>query len=226
MAGDNPTRRERRIRAVMAEATGIPPEDAGHVLLDQTISTTSVQRAELYEVEDSWLVLSVWPGELKDQALYLHSHGRGQRLAALDGHDGWSVYASPQLAFFTAPPDRRLYMTTELDVDAYPRQWEEGDTDWVGQYTPEAARGELWPWLLERGYASPEQDDLDWFLGVLSSRKAHLRPGMVAERTWSKVEAQDLDEKGELVGAVRSALNEILGVLDEPPVAADEPGQA
>jgi hypothetical protein len=77
----------------------------------------------------------------------------------------------------------------------------------------------LWPWLLERGYAGvTDESRLGWFLDRLGKlkRDAHLRPGIGLQRTWSRAVAAGMGQRGTLVGELRAAVTEVLGVLDEP----------
>jgi hypothetical protein len=52
-------------------------------------------------------------------------------------------------------------------------------------------------------------------LGKLK-RDAHLRPGIGLQRIWSQAEAVGIGQRGALVGELRAAVTEVLGVLDEP----------
>jgi hypothetical protein len=70
----------------------------------------------------------------------------------------------------------------------------------------------LWPWLLERQYAAPE-DDLDAFLGRLGRRDAHLRPGFAIQRTWLWPQAKEAGECGMLASEVRTAVTDVLTAL-------------
>ena len=91
----------------------------------------------------------------------------------------------------------------------------------MGAYSPEAVREELWPWLVSRGYAS-EQDGsrLEEFIGILGGRDAHLRPGITVYRVWPWREVEGSQERRSLVGEIREALEQVLHLLDEPPLPA------
>ena len=65
-------------------------------------------------------------------------------------------------------------------------------------------RGELWEWLLERGYASAQDEArLEPFLRALGRRFAHLRPSIHVSRSWQWQEAEALDDEGLLPGELR-----------------------
>jgi hypothetical protein len=218
--GEDPIRRKWRLRSLLREATGIQPERVGlvHVRLDTALGATTLQRAAL-EIDDRALTLHLWPGELKPQARALYSAGRAEPLAELDeGGDGpWRVAPQPLLGFRSAPQRVRVYLTCTLDAAAYARQWQDEDLARVGAHRPETVRPELWPWLLERGYASTaDEERLERFMRTLGKRSLHLRPSMHVSYTWSFAEAEALDEAGLLVGEIHEAVNRVLAALDEP----------
>lgn len=218
--GEDPTRRKWRLRSLLREATGIQPERVGlvHVRLDTALGATTLQRAAL-EIDDRALTLHLWPGELKPQAKALYSACRAEPLAALDegGAGPWRVVPQPLLGFRSAPQRVRVYLTCALDAATYARQWQDEDLARVGAHRPETVRPELWPWLLERGYASrADEERLERFMRTLGKRALHLRPSMHVSYTWSFAEAEALDDAGLLVGEIHEAINRVLAALDEP----------
>jgi hypothetical protein len=130
------------------------------------------------------------------------------------------------LAFHNAPAAQRLYLHCHLDPSDYIRRWSGKDFDQVGAHPHNRIREDLWPWLRERQYAGPEDDQqLDAFLHRLGRRDAHLRPSIEVQPTWPWAQAVDLDERGTLASEVRNAIAELLRALDEPlPPACNEPG--
>jgi hypothetical protein len=189
------------------------------VRLDTALGAASLQRAAL-EIDDERLTLHLWPGELKPQAEALYSAGRAERLAELDESSGpWRVEPQPLLGFRNAPKRIRVYLTCTLDAATYARRWQGEDWSHVGAHHREKVLPELWPWLLERGYASPpDAERLEPFMHSLGRRALHLRPSIHVSRTWSFNEAEALDDAGLLVGEIHAAINRVLGVLEEPPV--------
>jgi hypothetical protein len=177
----------------------------------------SLQRAAL-DIDDERLTLHLWPGELKAQAEHLYAGGHAERLCELleDG-DAWQVRPQPLLGFRNAPVRTRVYLTCELDPGEYARRWQGEDWKRVGAHHRNHILPDLWPWLLERGYAS--EDDtarLEPFLRALGRRFAHLRPSMHVSRSWGWEEAERLDDEGLLPGEIHAALNRALALLDEP----------
>jgi hypothetical protein len=234
--GTDPVRRKWRLRSLLAEASGIDTERAGlvHIRLDAALEVGSLQRAAL-EVEGSSggagesaserLTLHLWPGELKAQAEQLYSGGRAERLCELlTGQDGdcWSVQPQPLLGFRNAPVRTRVYLTCKLDPGEYARRWQGEDWKRVGAHHRSHVREDLWPWLLQRGYASERDGErLEPFLRALGRRFAHLRPSMHVSRSWEWAEAERLDDEGLLAGEIHRALNRVLALLDEPLLASD-----
>jgi hypothetical protein len=218
-AGVDPTRRARRLGTMLREATGLPTERGRlvHVRLDKGLGAVSLQRAAL-QLEPDFLTLHLWPGELKRQAEQLYASGNGERLAALasDGQP-WLVEPRPLLGFRGARESTRVYFTCNLDPITYAQRWGGEDFEQAGAHHRNHIHTKLWPWLLQRGYASPEDAPrLDPFLEALGRRFAHLRPSMHVWRSWPLQEAEDLDDAGLLVGEIRAALNQVLSILDEP----------
>lgn len=217
--GADPVRRKWRLRSLLREATGIEPERVGlvHVRLDKALGAQSLQRAALdFDAEDH-LTLHIWPGELKPQAEHLYAGGHAERLCALGESGGWRVEPQPLLGFRNAPKRTRVYLTCRLDPLVYARRWEGEDWPHVGAHHRNTILSELWPWLLERGYASErDAERLDPFLRALGRRFAHLRPSMHVARSWPWSEARRLEDEGLLAGAIRDAVNAVLAALEEP----------
>lgn len=102
------------------------------------------------------------------------------------------------------------------------RRWSEEDLARIGAFSHDRVRTELWPWLLDRGYAS-EQDTshLDAFLDRLGRCDAHLHARVSIARSWTWSDAEHLDTRGALVGELREAITTLLATLQEPPLPTD-----
>jgi hypothetical protein len=205
---------------LLREISAIEPEPSGvHVLLDKHAGVRSTQRLALSDVGGG-IVVALWPAELKPQADYLYTHGRGKAMVVAARERGWDVRPSPHLAFFTSAPSQRLYMAPEVDAEEYAERWEGVDARHIGQHSSEEVRQHLWPWLKERGYASAEDDDvMEQFLSLLGRRPAHFRPAMRFRRRWDLAEIDRLG-RNELASAVRTEVNAILRASGEPALPA------
>jgi hypothetical protein len=228
-AGEHDLRRQRRLMALLREATGLaeveperrPPFGAA-VMLDAAIKTKSTQRISLHQ-QDGSLTLCTWPAELKPQAEALYRTGRAQRLTDFVAeHPGtWQARPTVHLAFRTASPGQRLYLHCHLEISDYIHRWSGKDFAQIRAHHFHDIRETLWPWLRRRHYADPEDDQqLDAFLSRLGHRDAHLRPGIELRRTWPWAHAVDLDERRALATEIRTAVAELLTALDEPPLPA------
>jgi hypothetical protein len=222
-AGSHDLRLRRRLAALLREATGLDgagpgrdPEPSATVRLDAAAGTVSTQRITLWQQGED-LQLSSWPAELKPQAAALYQTGRARQLLDfLARHRGtWQAEPNVHLAYYTAAPDQRLWLTCGLDVADYVRRWTERDFAMVGSYSAAQVLQVLWPWLRDHQYTG-SADDLDAFLDRLGSRPALLRPGIRIWRSWPWPDAVRLDERGKLVVEVRAAAAELLTALDEP----------
>ncbi len=120
----------------------------------------------------------------------------------------------------------RVYLTCALDPAEYARRWQGEDWKQVGAHHRNHILPDLWPWLLERGYASAgDRARMDPFLHALGRRFAHLRPSMHVARRWDWNEAERLDDEGLLAGEIHDALNLVLELLGEPQLPlAVQPG--
>jgi hypothetical protein len=230
-AGHHDLRRQRRLMALLREATGIDdaeperhPPVGGAVMLAATKST---QRISLQQHADG-LALFTWPAELKPQAEALYRTGRAQRLADFVAEHPrvWRARPNVHLAFRNASAAQRLYLHCHLEITDFICRWSGDDFAQIRSHHPGRIREGLWPWLREREYAGPEDDEqLDAFLERLGRRDAHLRPGIEVRRLWPWTHAVDLDERGALGGEVRAAVAELLTALNEPlPPACADPG--
>jgi hypothetical protein len=206
----------------LREVTGLALEASGHVMLDKGAGVRSTQRLALGDVGGG-IVVFTWPAELQQQAKYLYEGDRGNRLLAAVNQDGWDVEARPHLAFWLSSPEERLYLNPTIGPDEYVAQWSGPDFSRIGQHDADSIRPGLWPWLLERGYAS-EQDEteLGLFITRLKQRKrpAHLRPGLRLKREWSAEAVTVLRERGKLVDEIRASVNRILAAVGDPQLRA------
>lgn len=235
--GEHDLRRQRRVMALLREATGIGgveperrPGTGATVILDTVISTRSTQRISLQQ-QDGNLALCTWPGELKPQAEALYRTSRAQRLTDFlaQRHGEWLATPNVHLAYRFATPSQRLYLNCQVETAEYIRRWSGADFAQIRAHHCDEIKTVLWPWLRERQYAAPEDDQqLDAFLERLGRRDAHLRPGIRLRRTWPWPHAVDLDERGALVTEIRAAVTELLTILDEPlpPACGDRTGAA
>jgi hypothetical protein len=190
-----------------------------HVLLAGS-GVVSTQRLALGDIGGG-LIAALWPAELKQQAKYLYAEGRAEALIAAALSAGWTVKGSPHLGFWNSAPQLRLYLDPVDDVGDYVRRWAGVDGHRIGQYQPDEVRRTLWPWLLERGYATAsDRGALDEFLLVIGRRGAHLKPALRLHCRWTVEDVSELSHRGELAVAIRRAVNAVLRAAGEPTLPA------
>ncbi len=196
--------------------TGLDPEGARQLVEIVDLGIRSTRRLAICD-HGGGVVAFTWPAELKPQALHLYSEGRGARLLAAAEAGGWDVDPRPHLAFRNAAPARRLYLDTTMSPAEYVSGWSGPDRSWIGEHPRETVRGTLWPWLRERGYASPSDDaELEGFMERLGRRPAHLRAGLRLLRRWSRADVAALSTRDALATAIRAEVNRILASVDDP----------
>jgi hypothetical protein len=193
---------------LLREVTGLFIGPPGRVLIDG-LGVRSTHRLAIGGVGGG-VALFTWPAELKKQALYLYGSGRENGSLRWHWRTGWDIATRPQLAFRMSPASERLYLTPTIGPAQYIAQWSGSDLRRVGRYEPAAIRPILWPWLLDRGYASMgDEAELEPFLTRLRVKEqeyAFLRPGLRLLRRWSPEQVADLRAPGRLVAEVRTAV--------------------
>lgn len=214
---------ESPIRELLREVTGVDPDRSGkHAVLRASVRST--QRLGMGDVGGG-IVVFTWPAELVAQAEYLYTGGRAPRLLEAAAAGGWTVDTRPHLAFWRSSPPERLYTNPEptMTPERYVARWAGEDGKKIGGHQPESVRDELWPWLIERGYATdPDSQLLEPFLERVAKRNrdVHLRPGLCLMRRWERERVDELRQHGELVGEIRTAVNLLLEEVGDPSLPA------
>jgi hypothetical protein len=213
---DNPHRFDVSVPDLMRLVTGISPVAGRNDVRLEEAGFKAVQRLVLADLNGGVLA-AVWPGELKPHARYLYSERRAERFvsAALEG--GWLVDRTPHVAFHNAPIHQRLYLDPLIDLTRYVELWEGPGWEWIGGYWLDEARTALWPWLKKHGCATARDDqEFGKFLLLLGGkRQAHLRPGLHAERMWSREDVASRPAS-QVAADVRAEVNRVLGAIGEP----------
>jgi hypothetical protein len=213
-AGGDHRRIVRRLRGVLAEASGLRP-DPGAVDV-RFPRATSIQRINLAQREGD-LVLSTWPAEQVPQAQHVYrSPDIVERLICLSQEPGWRLSPNVHLSPWQAAWHQRCYFSAPISIEEYLHSWT-GEGESFGRYPrAEVEAPDFWHWLRDTGYAS--EGDREEFDRLLQGRwtKLDLRASIDVQRVWPWDEAVALDDRGELATAVRDAVSRILGVLAEP----------
>lgn len=210
---------------LLADIAQVQPQPDGRwVDIEERLGFRSTQRLWISDVA-SGVLLGTWPAELARQARYLYGRGLGSPLVAAAIERGWIVEPLPHIAYWTASPDRRLYMRPSIAPLEYVACWEGEDAlGRVGNHTREDVEHELWPWLKERGFADDGDDTvLSRFLDKLPGRRpAQMRPGLRFRRVWTAAEAAGLGVA--LAETIRCEFDAVFAAADEPALNAASPG--
>jgi hypothetical protein len=206
---------------LMFRVTGREPSSVGNSDVDDGTGIRLVKRLTIRDVAGGIAVLT-WPAELKNQATFLYANDRAERLLTAATAGGWETVPRPHLSYFNAPARQRFYMTPRLSAREYVTQWTHGDLSKVGG-APFDQIVALWPWLLDRGYASEsDRADFDAYLERLakSNRSGHLRPGLRLKREWPKAEADEMRLSGRLESVLRDSFDRLLLAVGDPTLPA------
>ena len=214
---------ETPVPSLLRQVTGgLKTDPHGSFATLRAAGVRSTQRLAIGDVGGGIVVLT-WPAELVEQAEHVYTAERGHRLLEAAAEGGWDVDLRPHLAFWLARPEERLYTNPRptMAAEEYVARWEGDDDERIGAHPRQTVRGELWPWLLERGYASAkDEDELEPFIGRLESRRrdAHLRPALRLLRRWEREDVAALGGHDQLAHVVREAMNRLLRAVDDPPL--------
>jgi hypothetical protein len=205
---------------LLREVTGVEPDRSRKHAMLRAAGVRSTQRLALGEVAGG-VVAFTWPAELIDQAEYLYDGARAPRLLTAAREGSWEVDVRPHLAFWRSTPPERLYMNPDptMTAEKYVERWAGADGKKIGGHDPDTIRGDLWPWLLERGYATKSDTELlEPFLARVAKRKrdVHLRPGLCITRRWNHRDVAELRSRGQLANEIRSAVNRLLAAVGDP----------
>jgi hypothetical protein len=194
------------------------------VRLEGRLGFRSTQRLWIGDVPGG-VAVATWPAELARQARYLYGGRLGSALVAAALKRGWTVEASPHIAYYTASADRRLYMSPSVAPLDYAACWEDEDgfRRIGGNYTREYVEHELWPWLKQRGFADDGDDAvLARYLDEYLRMPAQMRPGLRFRRDWSPAEVAQLGSA--LAETIRSEFDAVFAVAREPALRSAKPG--
>lgn len=218
LARGNPLRQLRRLRKVLADATGTEavtdtwgpyaPTSAG-----ETIGANAYLRMV---AEEERVELALYPADTLSQARAFYGNPTAvDGLLALATQPGWSLAPNFHFGHF-----QRGYCWTSAtrDVHEYVALWREHIGE-AGAVPRERWAG-YWTWLERERIAAPEdRHEFDRHFEATDRRTATPRPGLELTRAWPLAEAEDLDARGRLVPTVRAAIDEALNACDQPTLA-------
>jgi hypothetical protein len=218
LARGNRSRQHRRLRQVLAEATGTAAlSDPWGPYAATSAGNTIGANAYLTVSEDGERVaLLLYPADTLSQARAFYSRPQAvDGLLALAHQPGWS--AKPNFHF--GHLQRGFCWTTSTrDVREYVGLWCQriNNTGVI----PREQWDDYWIWLKREHMAAAEdRTEFDRHFVDTQRKTATPRPGLELARNWSLAEAEALDASTALAPAVRAALNQALRACGEPPLA-------
>lgn len=220
---DNRRRQQRRLRTVLASATGLPAEPRGDAMVKFPDSIVAVQRVNLW-IEDKSVVLGMWPAELAPQYRRVYADPKKvENLITLCEQPGWELHPNFHLSYWLAAPDKRWYPVPTLSGPTYALQWIEDFKDKrAGRRDREAiADKSFTAWLVERSYATrSELASLTDWLQSMPREQADIRPSIAVRRTWRLNDAAARGGADAFSLDVQKAIGQVLEALGEPHLAS------
>ena len=128
------------------------------------------------------------------------------------------------VAYWRAHVNARWWLTTRLSPEEYVLAWSGDVARFRTHSREELEDGTVWKWLLDRGYATPQDaDGLRELLDRTQHNDFYVRPGLQISKTWTWQDATELDDGGRLIPVVAEAIDDLLAALGEPDLAALRP---
>jgi hypothetical protein len=200
----------RRLQAVLGQIADGP----GAAMPRLDLPAQAVKHAYLEYVESSKHVrLVLFPADTLAQAraFYTRPEAPGALLALRQR--GWEVVANFHFGYMA----RGLVWTkAEAQLEGYVGYWREriGATAAI----PRERWEEFWAGLVQHRFArADEKAQFDRHFTNTGRESAAPRPGLMCFYLWSLSEAERLDDRNQLVGAVAEQLNVVLRALGEKP---------
>lgn len=171
-----------------------------------------------YDPDSKVVSLEMFPADTLGQARAFYGDPDSVK-AVLDLRaDGWQVRPNFHWGFAARG---YAWCSSPLPVDAYCEYWINGISS-----TREVARPDwnsYWARLETDSIVDPlGREAFDQELVASQRQKTSPRPGLFCEYNWPLHEASEMDERGELVAAVRKRINQMLRALRAPELDSPE----
>jgi hypothetical protein len=210
LARGNAFRTGRRLRALLAEASGREARiDKWGPTVDLPELPGTASRAYLFHLKDG-IELSVYPADTLSQARAFYTRPAAvAALHALAKEPGWRVMPN---FHFGHMEGGYAWTTTTIDAERYIALWQAkiDETisvkrdDWYG----------YWAWLIQEGLATPDdRPEFDRHFTATNRQTATPRPGLMLVRRWELSEAERLDGEHKLSGQIAAALEAVTAAL-------------
>ena len=162
--------------------------------------------------------LKMYPGDTLGQARAFYSDPSSVAAVLALRSEGWHVEPNFHWGFMQGGYG---WVKSPLDVDKYCAYW----VDHIAE-TREVARPDwdaYWSQLESAHIVdASDKEAFDREFTASQRQKAQPRPGLFCEFNWSLTEATRLDDRGQLIGAVRDRMNQMLRALRAPELMASD----
>ena len=203
LARGNAFRTARRLRALLAEASGRESRiDKWGPTLDLPELPGTASRAYLFHVEDG-IELSLYPADTLSQARAFYKRPAAvTALQALTDTPEWRV--TPNF-HFGHMEGGYAWTTTTIDAEHYIALWQAKIDETISVKRDEWDR--YWAWLIQERVATPDdRTEFDRHFTATNRQKAAPRPGLRVVRRWGLTEAEELDGQHKLSTELSKAL--------------------
>jgi hypothetical protein len=203
LAHGNDFRTRRRLRALLAEASGLESRiDKWGPTVDLPELPGTASRAYLFPV-DSGIELSVYPADTLSQARAFYTRPAAvSALLTIANDPNWQVMPNYHFGHMEGG---YAWTTTDTPVERYIAIWQEkiGDTHAVKREDWD----EYWTWLITEHFATADdRAEFDRHFTETNRQSAIPRPGLMAVRRWDLSEAEELDGQHKLAAEIATAL--------------------
>lgn len=211
LSGRNEFRVDRRLRAVLAKATGLEARiDKWGPCIDLPWAGGVGKRAYLQAVDGmTSIMLSAYPADTLTQAKEFYARPKAiEAVRNLVDKDGWVVRHN---FHFGHMEPGFVWTHGVIDATSYIDLWAKEILQ--TRIVPRAQWARYLNWLIEAGIATEDdRDEFDKEFTAKGRMSATPRPGLAVSRRWSIGGAEELDASGKFVVDVRDAY-EVLAEL-------------
>jgi hypothetical protein len=210
LAHGNDFRTRRRLRALLAEASGLESRiDKWGPAVDLPELPGTASRAYLFPVESA-IELSVYPADTLSQARAFYTRPAAvTALLTLAKDPDWQVMPNYHFGHMEGG---YAWTTTDTPVERYIAVWQEriGETHAVKRDDWD----DYWAWLINEHFATTDdRAEFDHHFTDTNRQSAIPRPGLMVVRRWDLTEAEGLDGQHKLTAAIAEALQTAKKVL-------------
>ena len=219
-AAGSPVRVRRRLKSLIEEAVRVEakPRGTGWVAIG---SWSAFQRIWFGPVDEGRIILVMWPGVQKREALYLYGDpARARAVAALDdtetGHARW--YVEPSFSVSSWRPAILQSFPPIMSLDQYIDFWSREIKHEIRRRQANELSA-LLDWLADSKLAtSDESAEFEQKFIQPRRNQIDLRPALKVVAVWERSDATELDETSQFVHEIREVVDTMLRTVGDGPL--------